>query len=75
MKNFSFDSGTVLIGREQVDFERRSLHGGYSVWVPREFVEDKGLVSNYTYLYGRAAARSASRSALRRYPPPRTAAK
>ena len=51
MKNISFDSGTVFIGREQVAFERRSLHGGYSVWVPREFVEDRGLVSNYTYLY------------------------
>jgi hypothetical protein len=51
MHTVSFDSGAVQVGGASVPFQKKSFQGKYSVWVPSGFVEDKSLVSNYTYLY------------------------
>lgn len=51
MNRINPETGTAKIGQNSVTFEQRTFQGKYSIWVPREFLEDKSLISNYTYLY------------------------
>lgn len=53
MENNYFARGTIPIGGHELSFVRRPIQGNYSMMVPEDFLADKNLVSNYTYLFSK----------------------
>lgn len=53
MANDFFKNGTANVGGKDIAFEKREIRGGFSMYVPRSFSEDKSLVSNYSYLFSK----------------------
>ena len=53
MRNNGFSTETKRIKNKEVGFSRRVVQGGYSIYVPLDFYEDKNFVSNYTYLFSK----------------------
>lgn len=52
MDNY-FSMGTANIGGKEVKFKKRDIRGGFRMYVPESFSEDKTIVSNYSYLFSK----------------------
>lgn len=52
MDNY-FISGTANVGGKEVEFDKRGIRGGFMMYVPKSFSEDKTIVSNYSYLFSK----------------------
>lgn len=50
MNNF-FDRGTAIVGGKTLVFEKRLIRGGFLMYVPQSFSEDKSIVSTYSYWF------------------------
>lgn len=48
-----FSLGAANIGGKMVAFEKRGIRGGFTMYIPKNFSEDKAIVSNYSYLFSR----------------------
>lgn len=45
--------GTADVGGKEVEFEKRVIRGGFTMYIPKSFSEDKTIVSNYSYLFSK----------------------
>lgn len=53
MHNNYFENGTARLGDKEIPFEKRPIQGGFTMYVPTSFFQDKNIVSNYTYLFSK----------------------
>lgn len=51
--NDYFKNGTSTVGGKEVEFEKRVIRGDFLMYVPKSFVEDKSIVSHYSYLFSK----------------------
>ncbi len=51
--NGFFDNGTANIGGEDVAFTKRQIRGNFTMYIPQSFFEDKAIVANYSYFFGK----------------------
>lgn len=52
MDNY-FSMGTANVGGKSVEFEKRVIRGGFTMYIPKSFSEDASIVSNYSYLFSK----------------------